>query len=360
MSKLRRVLLVCVIISICLLSAAMAQNAPAAGGAAAGRGAAARGGFGMTAADPRVQNRTYVLADTNETMPYSVFVSSKVSKDKKAPLVIMLHGLGVDNTFMIRGNVLDLAEEGGYIVAAPLGYTTGSWYGIASMAQAMSGMGRGAPGTRGTPGARGTAPQPQPQPQTGTAPVPGAQYGGRGATTGTRGAPTGMFSFSGSAGETAVTDPVKVAELGEKDVMNVLEIIRKEFNVDERRTYLAGHSMGGAGTLYLGVKYASNWAAIGAMAPAAFTLQPESLEKAKDMPVIIVQGDADTLVPVANTRRWVDKMKELKMTYEYKEVAGGDHGSVITTGMPDIFKFFAAHSKPEQKAVSEAAAKPGV
>ena len=30
----------------------------------------------------------------------------------------------------------------------------------------------------------------------------------------------------------------------------------------------------------------------------------------------------------------------------YIEVAGGDHGSVISGSMPDIFKFFATHSKP--------------
>ena len=58
-------------------------------------------------------------------------------------------------------------------------------------------------------------------------------------------------------------DPPNLRELSEKDVMNVLELVRKEFNVDDRRTYLMGHSMGGAGTLYLGTKYASNWAAIG-------------------------------------------------------------------------------------------------
>jgi poly(3-hydroxybutyrate) depolymerase len=50
--------------------------------------------------------------------------------------------------------------------------------------------------------------------------------------------------------------------------MTVFEMIKKEFNVDENRTYLMGHSMGGAGTIYLGVKYASIWAAIGAEAPA--------------------------------------------------------------------------------------------
>jgi len=38
-------------------------------------------------------------------------------------------------------------------------------------------------------------------------------------------------------------------------------------------------------------------------------------------------------------------MKELNMTHQYIETAGGTHGSVITTGMPDIFAFFAKQSK---------------
>jgi predicted peptidase len=43
-----------------------------------------------------------------------------------------------------------------------------------------------------------------------------------------------------------VTDPAEVTQLSEKDVLNVLEMIREEFNVDDERTYLMGHSMGGA------------------------------------------------------------------------------------------------------------------
>jgi hypothetical protein len=61
-------------------------------------------------------------------------------------------------------------------------------------------------------------------------------------------------------------------------------------------------------TLYLGAKYASNWAAIAAIAPAAFALVPNAvpmLTPIKDtMPVIVTQGDADTAVPVEYTRRW--------------------------------------------------------
>jgi len=286
--------------------------------------AAGRGG-GRGAIDPRVQQRMYTFADTNEQLPYAVFVSSKVSKDKKNPLIVALHGLGGDQNTMMRANALQLADEGGYIMVGPMGYNSGGWYG------APARYGTGGRGRPGAPGAAAGAP-PAGAPPAGAAQAPAA---GRGA------APT--------AGGTALTDPVKLHEASEKDVMNVLDMIRKEFNVDENRTYLMGHSMGGAGSIYLGVKYASIWAAVGAEAPATSPagLTPEtySLEPAKKIPMIVVQGDMDTLVPVAGTRLWIEKMKDLKMTYQYVEVPGGDHGSVLTSGAPDIFAFFATHTK---------------
>ena len=265
---------------------AQAQE-PAAKQAAKGKG----GGF-IKSNDPRVQNRTYHFADTNEDLPYCVFVSSKVSKDKKNPLIISLHGLGIGPGYMCQGKAIDEAEAGGYILAAPMGYNTGGWYGS-----------------------------------------PIINTGGRGG----KGAP-------------APEAPANLSELSEKDAMNVLDTMRKEFNVDERRTYLMGHSMGGAGTLYLGSKYASNWAAIAAMAPAAMRMAPNASTilqplKDKSVAVMIAQGDADELVPVAGTRKWVDTMKEMNMVYNYKEVPGATHGSVIEASIPDIFAFFKDHSK---------------
>ena len=47
------------------------------------------------------------------------------------------------------------------------------------------------------------------------------------------------------------------------------------------------------------------------------------------MPAIFVHGDADEMVPVANTRQWVDKLEELNMIYEYNEMPGVSHGPVI-------------------------------
>jgi predicted peptidase len=143
-------------------------------------------------------------------------------------------------------------------------------------------------------------------------------------------------------------DPPNLRELSEKDTLNVLELVRKEFNVDERRTYLMGHSMGGAGTFHLAAKYPGNWAATASIAPAAFS-DPAPLSNIPTMPMMIVHGDMDTVVPVSVGRSWAEKMKELKMTHQYIEVPGGDHGNVIGIGMPDIFKFFAQHSKPASR-----------
>jgi dipeptidyl aminopeptidase/acylaminoacyl peptidase len=63
------------------------------------------------------------------------------------------------------------------------------------------------------------------------------------------------------------------------------------------------------------------------------------------IPLMIVQGDKDNAVRVKYTHQWRDTMEELKMNYKYIEFPGGDHGTVIGDGMPDIFKFFAEHTK---------------
>src|SRR4029079_19583504 len=105
-----------------------------------------------------------------------------------------------------------------------------------------------------------------------------------------------------------------------------------------------------AGALFLGQKYPSNWAALAAIAPAAFMMQPHRQEilapiRKAGIPLMIVQGDQDTVLPPANTRMWAETMKEMGMTHEYVEIPGGDHGTVIKDGMPDIFRFFAAHPR---------------
>jgi predicted peptidase len=134
-----------------------------------------------------------------------------------------------------------------------------------------------------------------------------------------------------------------VRELSEKDVMTVLDMMRKEFNVDERRIYIMGHSMGGSGTLYLASKYPEIWAAAAPIAPpgAGGPGVAESLGKSK-LPTFVVQGDADTAVPVAGTRAFIERLKAQNAVYEYLEIPGATHN---ITGIPEIYAFFAKHTK---------------
>jgi poly(3-hydroxybutyrate) depolymerase len=91
--------------------------------AAAQRG----GGAGGGAMDSRAEARTYSFAETTEDMSYCVFASSKIDADTPAPLIVTLHGLGAGPEFMCDATAIDLAEEGGYILVAPMGYNTSGW-----------------------------------------------------------------------------------------------------------------------------------------------------------------------------------------------------------------------------------------
>jgi predicted esterase len=290
-------------------TAAQQPAAPSVPGAPAAQ--APGRGRGPQPVDSRVQIRTHRFAETNEEIPYALFVSSKVKKDQKAPMIVTLHGLGGTHTTMMRPNAIDLAEAGGYILLAPMGYNPRGWFGAPSPQ-----------GRRGAPPAN-AAPNTVAPPAT-AAPNAAAPPAGRGA---------------------GANDPPNLRELSEKETLQVIELVRKEFTVDDDRTYLMGHSMGGAGTLYLAITYPQRWAAVAAIAPAAFSVDKAGLARIPKMPVMIVHGDMDTVVPTSVGRAWVEAMKSLQMNYQYIEVPGGDHGSVISSHQAEIFAFFARHSR---------------
>jgi len=318
-------------VGACVRIAAVAPNAVAAQAAgpaqavpaAPGTAAQAPGrGRGPQPVDPRVQIRMHHFAETNQDIPYSLFVSSKVKKNKKAPLIATLHGIGGTHTTMMRPNAIDLAEAGGYILLAPMGYNPRGWYG----APPPRGR-RSAPPAPSVDSARGAGSDGR---TAGAAAAPPQER--RGAV------PPGLLSDP--------NDPPNLRELSERETLEVVDLIRKEFKIDDDRTYLMGHSMGGAGTLYLAIKYPQRWAAVAALAPAAFAVDREGLSKIPKMPIMLVHGDMDTVVPVTVGRAWAEAMKSIPMKdYEYIEVPGGDHGTVIGSHQAEVFAFFARHSR---------------
>jgi polyhydroxybutyrate depolymerase len=231
----------------------------------------------------RIQSRTYEFKDTGVDLEYALYVPTTYTRARPAPLIIALHGFGARPMAIMRYQGLTtLAEQRGYIIAAPMGYSPRAGYG------SLGNLGR-------------------------------------------------IFSRGGIDRE-----PENLGELSEKDVMNVLDLVRNEFKIDDQRVYLFGHSMGGAGAWHLGIKHADTWAALAPVSPAIYT-NPGALEKIKGLPVIVIQGEQDRIVSVHVTRQWVAMMKALGMKYSYIEVPDGDHMGIIArnpANMRKIFDFF--------------------
>ena len=124
--------------------------------------------------------------------------------------------------------------------------------------------------------------------------------------------------------------------------MNVIDIVRGEYNIDPDRMYLMGHSMGGFGTWWLGQKHAGLWAAIAPMSGVLPDVDYH-LPNLKDVAVHVSIGADENPAWVQASRAQFETMKALGMTVEYFEPAGADHGSMVLPTVPRVLEFFDRH-----------------
>ena len=243
----------------------------------------------LTASQRRILECTHHLAEANADIPYTLFVPSTYDPHKPAPLIVDLHGLNITPLQQILfDGTTDSAERYGFIVLAPMGFNVSSWWGSRT----------------GTPVA--------------TAAVK----------------PGGDVRYSNT-------------ELAEIDTMALLKSIREEYSVDSDRIYLMGHSMGGAGTYYLGGKYNDIWAGLAPISGAG-GIAEGAAERYKAMPMLIMHGAKDSIVPPAASRRAVAALQAVGAPYIYLEFPDKDHEFWIRRGaeqMEKVFLFFSLVSK---------------
>ena len=110
-------------------------------------------------------------------------------------------------------------------------------------------------------------------------------------------------------------------------VLEVLEYVKKNYNVDESRIYVCGMSLGGYGTLHFAGKYADKITAAVAICGGG---NAKDGCKLATIPLWIQHGDVDYIVPMSESKKVVDAIKKCDENADVTLtiIKGGNHGNV--------------------------------
>lgn len=233
------------------------------------------------------QRRKYHFPAANEDVPYRLCVPSTWDGTSSLPLVMFLHGAYNDESSYLDQNdkqMIKLAEQHGFVLVSALGH-------------------QGA-------------------------------YGNFLRLNSDFGHPEAAEQLIAMR----TPESVKLQELSEKDVINVLELVLNEYPIDRARVFLTGHSMGSGGTWYIGGKYSTYFAALAPMSGPFVLEKGYPWENLRDKPVFVTEGLS---APSLNTSRLLrDWMEGQGLLVTYKEV-NADHAGMVPLVLPDVFTFFA-------------------
>jgi poly(3-hydroxybutyrate) depolymerase len=235
------------------------------------------------------QHRTYRFPAANADMPYRLYVPTTWDGQSKLPLIVMLHGGGSNENRYMDSNgkeLQHLAEQHGYIVVIPLGYSPIGAFGTPLKLPAVFGQPEAAAKQRAD----------------------------------------------------VTPDAEHTLELSEKDVINVIEIVMHEYPIDRSSVFLTGHSMGAGGTWYLGAKYSQYWRAIAPMSGPFVDQANYPWDRIRPMPIMMSEGTLAT-PSVKGSRLMRDWMFEQDFKFEYYEVKA-DHPGMVPLVLPAVFDFF--------------------
>lgn len=227
------------------------------------------------------QYRVYSFPETGESIPYRLFVPTSWTPASRLPMLVTLRaGTSVDNPYRPPNSLVTEAARRGYIVVTPMGYRPlrqpyyGSRYRIA----------------------RPNAAEP-------------------------------------AAGWTAEDDA-----RAHQDVLNVIELVTKEYNADPSRLYLHGQNPSGSGAMHFAEKYPGKFRALViSSGPIVFDAYP--WPALKNTALLVIHGDQDTTNPIEASRKMAEAAKAAGVNASFATVPGGTHLEAYLTYASQIFDF---------------------
>jgi predicted peptidase len=109
---------------------------------------------------------------------------------------------------------------------------------------------------------------------------------------------------------------------GARLALEIVDALRREFAIDERRIYVTGQSMGGAGVWHI-IAHRPRYFA--AAVPCCGSATTEAAVDSAGTPLWCFHGDADTTVPVSVSRDRIAALRKVGVHPLYAEYAGVGH-----------------------------------
>jgi predicted peptidase len=235
------------------------------------------------------QYRIYNFPGTGESIPYRLFVPSRWTPNTRLPMLVTLRaGNTVDGPYRENNDLVKVGEQRGYIVVTPMGY--------------------------------------------------------RGLSQPYYGSPYPVVRPNGPSTPAAGWSPQE-NERSEQDVMYVVDLVAKEYNVDTSRIYIHGQNPSGSGALHLAAKYPDKFAAVvvssGPVPPDRY---PWDRIKGK-MALLVIHGDQDTSNPIAASQAMAEAARAAGVVTQYATVPGGTHLGAFLTYANQFYDFLDKHKK---------------
>ena len=110
-------------------------------------------------------------------------------------------------------------------------------------------------------------------------------------------------------------------------VLEVLEYVKKNYKVDEKRIYVCGMSLGGYGTMHFAGKYPDKITAAVGICGGGNTSDGCRLST---IPIWLQHGDVDYIVKMSESQKVFDAIKECEPDADVTLtiIKGGNHGNV--------------------------------
>lgn len=131
----------------------------------------------------------------------------------------------------------------------------------------------------------------------------------------------------------------------EKNLIEMLVEVEKNYAVDEFKVYLTGHSIGGNATWILAADYPAKFAAIAPLSNGA-DLSNEQIKNLSNMPIWAFHGGSDNIAPIAQHRKTIEAVKAAgNSDVKFTVLPGKDHFiQEDVYGNNELFDWFSAHS----------------